>query len=157
MQIHRRLVVTGHNQKGESIFASDTVIDGTPIPGMPGFETVAMWGADHRMQYPDKGAKPAYTNYFPTKAGFRVIETYLPAKAELNEDNSVHGSAAAQMQSALPGLAETMEKDRPGMHRTASVDMVYIIEGRCVLALDSGETMTLSAGDCRRLPVSTFT
>ena len=33
------------------------------------------------------------------------------------------------------------------MHRSATVDLLYVIEGRCELELDDGERVSLGAGD----------
>jgi quercetin dioxygenase-like cupin family protein len=40
-----------------------------------------------------------------------------------------------------------MEKDDPGMHRTDSIDFVYVLSGRCLMRLDDDVTVALSPGD----------
>lgn len=145
-KIRRRLVVTGHNDKNESIVASEQLITGSEIPGMPGFETVVLWGSDTTQRFPDRGERPPIATYFPTREGYRFLEVYLPPHGIPRADHSTEGEEAAAMQKALPGLADTMTKGRPGMHRTKSVDMIIIMEGACVLQLDPGE-VTLKAGD----------
>jgi mannose-6-phosphate isomerase-like protein (cupin superfamily) len=40
-----------------------------------------------------------------------------------------------------------MRPDEPGMHRLATVDVLYVVAGRCVLELDDGSQTELGAGD----------
>ncbi|MEQ8659281.1 MAG: cupin domain-containing protein, partial [Gammaproteobacteria bacterium] len=47
----------------------------------------------------------------------------------------------------FPGLMDTMDPDAPGMHRSATVDLLYVISGRIVLALDDGSRTELRAGN----------
>ena len=144
--IERRLVVTGHDAQGRGIVASDTRTGGKPVPGMEGYQIADIWGADQRVTYPDRGERPPYTDFFPGKDGFRFMEVLVPAKSVVEHDTSLHGAAAADMQASMPGLADTMAQGRPGMHRTATVDMIIVIEGACVLTLDTADVV-LKAGD----------
>jgi mannose-6-phosphate isomerase-like protein (cupin superfamily) len=143
-KLSRRLLVTGHNQDRRSCVVSDATVSGEAIPGMVGSECNRIWGADSVMRYPDRGEKPNYKGFFPPLAGFRVIEMYLPPSSE--QPSEATEAAGKSLEDVAPGLAQTMDPDRPGMHRTASVDMVVIMEGRCVLKLDDGE-VNLGAGD----------
>jgi quercetin dioxygenase-like cupin family protein len=52
-----------------------------------------------------------------------------------------------ELHEKLPGLADSLEPDRPGMHTTATVDYEYIVSGRCLLELDDGVTKELGPGD----------
>lgn len=56
-------------------------------------------------------------------------------------------AAFAEMETMLPGMAAHLEPDSPGMHTTATVDVEYVISGRCVLELDDGATVELGPGD----------
>lgn len=145
-KLARRLVVTGHDGNRRSRIVSDTVVKGDEVPGMPGFECSQIWGADAPMSYPDAGDKPRYSDFFPPVTGCRLIETYVPPQAVVENDTSRSGSAAGQMDAVMPGLADAMEAERPGMHRTATMDMIVVLEGRCVLQLDEGEVV-LNTGD----------
>src|SRR5579871_6475519 len=111
----RRLLVTGHDEQGRSCVASDTVIEGKEVAGRPGMELNIIWGGDEVMRYPDKGEKPSFRTFFPPAGGFRMVESYMPGKtfsdrlsAEPNRHAVVH------------------DQDRPGMHRSATVDMGYL-------------------------------
>ena len=56
-------------------------------------------------------------------------------------------AAMAEMHTKLPGLAEYLEPDAPGMHTTATIDFEYVVSGRCVLELDDGATREVGPGD----------
>ncbi|WP_428384936.1 cupin domain-containing protein [Nevskia ramosa] len=146
MPMVRRRVVTGHSAEGKSRVASDEMVDGKTIPGFPGYEFTDLWGADQNLRFPDQGGKPAYSDFFPPPNGFRFMEILVPAKAAVEHDTSAKSAAGTAMDAELPGLAASMADDRPGMHRTASVDMICVMEGCCVLVLDEQE-VTLRAGD----------
>ena len=47
----------------------------------------------------------------------------------------------AEMLETLPGLAEKLEADNPGMHVTDSVDYDVVLDGEIVLELDDGQTV----------------
>ena len=139
----RRLLVTGHDEHGRSCVASDHAIEGDEIPGQGGMEINQIWGGDEIMRYPDRGAKPAYTSFFPPVSGFRMIEMYMPAKTfNAPKDHDLPDA----MEEMMAGDAASLDKERPGMHRSATIDMGTLIEGRIVLQLDTGE-VTLNAGD----------
>ena len=55
--------------------------------------------------------------------------------------------AIAATETQFPGLGDTFDPAVPGMHRSSTVDVLYVVEGRCVSELDSGEKIELSAGD----------
>lgn len=145
-KLARRLVVTGHSANNRSKLASDTTVTGAEIPGQSGVECSVIWGADRKMQFPDNGAKPAYEGFFPPLDGFRLIETYLPARFSASVDASPQGEFAGAMDAVMPGLAEAMDAKRPGMHRTPTVDLIVVLEGRCILQLDDDE-IPLNTGD----------
>ena len=145
-KLARRLVVTGHSAAHRSKLAADVTVNGEEIPGQSGVACSVIWGADHKMQFPDNGAKPDYQDFFPPLDGFRLIETYLPANFAARVDPSPQGAFADEMNAVAPGLAAAMDAKRPGMHRTATVDMIVVLEGRCVLQLDDDE-IPLNTGD----------
>jgi mannose-6-phosphate isomerase-like protein (cupin superfamily) len=143
---HLRRVVTGHNAAGRAVFASDEKVPVVPIPGMPGFETCELWGADRTLTYPDNGAQPAGADFFPPVGGFRFRMFTIPPDRAAAEAG--HSSASLQsMQEGMPSLAATMQSDQPGMHRSDSADLLFVISGRCVLELDDGARIELRAGD----------
>ncbi len=47
----------------------------------------------------------------------------------------------------MPGLAETLERDAPGMHTRQTVDYAVVFEGEIWLEVDDGQTIHLKQGD----------
>lgn len=146
MAASRRLVVTGHNKSGQSCVASSNNLLSRDIPGFPGYGQIDLWGADETLHFPNRGEKPNFELYFPPIGGFRFLEILIPPESDVRHDTSATGASAAQMQDEMPGLVETMDSDRPGMHRTASVDVIIVMEGSCELELEA-ESVTLNVGD----------
>jgi len=142
-----RRLVTGHDSSGKAVFASDERIDPATIALLPGAEFYQIWGADAPPSFPDDGSMPAHNTYFPPVGGFRfglfaVAPDSLPKMDNLDMD-----AALLEMEEKLPGVAQYLEPDHPGMHTTASIDYEYVVSGRCVLELDDGESRELGPGD----------
>jgi len=142
-----RRVVTGHDAAGRSIIASDEAVTGTAVPGMPGVELTTLWGADGPLHYPDDGARPAFATWFAPVGGFRLIEFVIGPEQTAALDDRDPAATQAEIQRLFPGLLDTMDPDVPGMHRSATVDLLYVCAGRIILELDDGSRTELRAGD----------
>jgi quercetin dioxygenase-like cupin family protein len=57
-------------------------------------------------------------------------------------------AALVELGTKLPGLADVMEPDHPGMHTTDTVDLDLVVSGEVWLELDDGEEVHLRTGDC---------
>jgi mannose-6-phosphate isomerase-like protein (cupin superfamily) len=141
-----RRVVTGHRPDGKSIIASDQAVPGIELPGRPGARLTTVWGADATLTYPDDGGEPRHHAWFPPIGGFRFIEFVLPPDRPSPPAGDPQATAA-EVERLFPGLLATMLPDEPGMHRSATVDVLYVVAGRCVLELDDGSKTELGAGD----------
>ena len=141
-----RRVVTGHRADGKSIIASDGEVAGIEVPGLPGATLTTLWGADETLAYPDDGSEPRHHAWFPPIGGFRFASFVLSPDSTPPADGDP-AEAAAEAERLFPGLLATMEPDDPGMHRSETVDTLYIVSGRCVLELDDGSKTELGAGD----------
>lgn len=53
-----RRVVTGHDESGKSVFASDEVVEPDRPAPMPSAEFYQLWGGDATPQFPDDGSAP---------------------------------------------------------------------------------------------------
>ena len=53
----------------------------------------------------------------------------------------------AEAEAALPGLLGRMEPASPGMHRSDTVDFIYVLSGEIWLELDAGQERLLREGD----------
>jgi mannose-6-phosphate isomerase-like protein (cupin superfamily) len=144
-----RRVVTGHSPEGKAIFASDEEVEPVVLDLVPGFEFGRIWGGDEAPTYPDDGsALPGHT-YFPPLGGFRFGTFTVPPESAVGSvpDDLDFEAALEAMATQLPGMADHMEPDAPGMHTTDTIDFGYVASGEVVLELDDGAEMTLRAGD----------
>ncbi len=142
-----RRVVTGHDNDGKAVFASDEVVEPATLVLVPGAEFYRLWGGDSTASFPDDGAPPAAPQYFPGVGGFRFgVFTVSPDATVMVEDLDIE-AALTEMEAKLPGMAAHMEPDNPGMHTTATIDYEFVISGRVVLELDDGATRELGPGD----------
>jgi mannose-6-phosphate isomerase-like protein (cupin superfamily) len=134
-----RRVVTGHNDAGKAVFASDEEID--LRDGATG-----VWGADFNgLRYPDDGSQPVHEDeLFPKIGGFRyVIVTLPPLGAATSSPGAGQQSSAAPARQNYQGDFT----EGPGFHRTATVDLEVVLSGEVTLELDDGVTKTMKPGD----------
>jgi mannose-6-phosphate isomerase-like protein (cupin superfamily) len=144
-----RLVVTGQDPKtGKSVFESDAKVDPIVLSLVPGPGFHRLWGSDEPPLLPTDGAPPPTPRYFPGPGGYRFgffslapDETGIPADLDI-------GAAFAELQEKLPGMADVMEADHPGMHTTDTVDFEVVLSGEVWLELDDGAEVHLQPGDC---------
>jgi quercetin dioxygenase-like cupin family protein len=120
-----RRVVTGHDAKGRAVFVADE-----PVPAAGLAE--------------DAGRTDAYFFQLWTTAG-------MPAD---NSDAALAGQRLGSMSTIVGSGGGTVLRigvlepgARSPMHRTESLDYGLCLEGECDLELDSGEVVTLRAGD----------
>jgi mannose-6-phosphate isomerase-like protein (cupin superfamily) len=142
-----RRVVTGHAANGKSIIASDAKVEGVAVPGLAGVYLTTLWGADKPITYPDNGSEPAHHAWFAPLGGVRFFEFILAPDSTPPDTSLTPAQVATQAEHLFPGLLSHFDPDDPGMHRSATTDMLYVISGRCVLELDDGSRTELSAGD----------
>lgn len=143
-----RRVVTGHDASGKAVFVSDEQVAPVTTPLLLGMEFHLLWGADGTSRFPDDGARPPAPRYFPPLHGTRFAFFTVPpdASVRLPEDLDL-AAAIGDLNEKLPGLADYVEPDAPGMHTTASIDYGVVLSGSVTLELDDGATVTLRAGD----------
>lgn len=146
MQVRR--VATGHDEQGRAVFVSDVTVDPITVSLVPGWEFHRLWGADTTARFPDDGHQPNAPFYFPPLEGYRFAMFTVPPDGGRGapEDLDVE-RALAEFQERLPGMAEHLEPQHPGMHTTATVDVGIVIAGEATLELDDGARVTLRAGD----------
>jgi len=142
-----RRVVTGQDENGKSIVASDTQVAPIVAPLFPGVAFFDFWGADTMPTLPDAGAEPVYRTWFPPDGGFRFEPIMLPPDGTPQPVGMDLAEAIAETNEALPGLLAAMDPTHPGWHATDTIDLIYVASGGCVPKLDSGETVQLNAGE----------
>lgn len=136
-KIARRLVMTGHDTAGISRVMVDTIISGFAGPAMPGSEVGQIWGSDAPLAYPDDGAMPSYAGFYAPLHGARLLEMYLaPGSSKYTAHTSDDPESGAS----------ALNAEKPGMHRTATTDIIIVMAGKVDCELDE-ETVTLNTGD----------
>jgi mannose-6-phosphate isomerase-like protein (cupin superfamily) len=142
-----RRVVTGHDGEGRAVFVSDDMVAPITIDLLPGNGFHRIWGADEKAGFPDDGAQPVAELYFPPLDGFRFGFFTIPPNAQVSNSDRDPEALRSEFQRKVPGLAEHLEVDHPGMHTTASIDYGVVISGEAILELDDREKVTLRPGD----------
>jgi mannose-6-phosphate isomerase-like protein (cupin superfamily) len=143
-----RRVVTGHDESGKSVFASDETVEPKQPTLLPGSEFFQLWGGDETPQFPDGGSMPTWRTYFPPVGGFRFcIFTVPPSKDAHEVDLDNIEEDLLDVETKLPGLIQYMEPLDPGMHTTDTIDFEVVLDGTVVLELDDGAEVTLGVGD----------
>jgi quercetin dioxygenase-like cupin family protein len=140
--MHGRLVVTGYDSAGRSVFVRDHQVQPIERPGV-GY-SFPFWSANEAAVYPNSGENPQAREYHPPVGGVRFYTvTLIPQggrPAIVERDGVRSGELGAE-------LAEVMERDDPGMHTTDSTDFALVSSGQVALELDDGAEVVLSAGD----------
>ena len=141
-----RRVVTGHDANGKAIFLADEAITPVDISLFPGMKTYEMWSTDGPRNVPHTGPFPGVPRYFPGPDGsvFRLF--VFPPQGQSAPNPAALQAGVAEMRAKLPGLAEHLELDNPGMHTTDSVDYAIVVSGEIDLELDDGATVRLTPG-----------
>jgi len=143
-----RRVVTGHDADGKAVFVSDEKVEPVTLALMPGSEFHQLWGTDETSSFPDDGARPTAPRYFPPVHGCRFGFFTVPPDGGAGVPADIDIVAAlAEFEEKLPGLAEHVEPDDPGMHTTATIDFGVVLSGAATLELDNGAKVVLGAGD----------
>ncbi len=146
-------VVTGHSADGKSIFVSEgEPPDIITLELLAGIEMRELWATSLDPQVPCTPSEPTSgrDSLVPGPGGtcFRLFVT--PPMAAIEQamgDGADLGAIQEEMARKMPGLAEAMEMDNPGMHATDTVDYIVVISGEVSLELDDGKTVDLRPGD----------
>jgi len=117
-----RCVVTGQTKSGKSVFVRDAPVEPITLSAVPGFEFHRLWGSDSVSKLPSDGTAPPHPRYFPPQGGFRFGFSTIPPEAPVAAELADLGPVIAELQQKLPGMAEVLELDNPGMHTTDTVD-----------------------------------
>jgi len=129
-----RRVVTGHDAEGRSVVVADEPSDKLSF-GARGGGIHLVWARDDVAHFPDDGSQPPSRTAFPAPGGCRMSVFELPP-----------GDAGEFDEFVSDSLSEFSDPDRPGMHRTASLDFDIVLEGTVGLELD-GQEAVLNPGD----------
>ncbi len=142
-----RRVVTGHDSEGKAVFVSDEQVSPVTLSSLPGLEFKLLWGADGPSHYPDAGTAPRYNTYFPPVGGFRFGFFTVPPDGPADGEAPDGAAFLAELEQKLPGLAQYLEAEEPGMHTTPTTDFEVVLSGHVILELDNGAIVRLGPGD----------
>jgi hypothetical protein len=142
-----RRVVTGHDAAGKSVFVSDDTIPPVTLSLLPGAEFHRLWARDATAMIPDGLASVEGASYFPGVSGFRFGFFTLGPESVASPADLDMGAALRELAEKLPGMAEVMEPDHPGMHTTDTIDFDVVVSGEVWLELDDGAEVKLEVGD----------
>jgi mannose-6-phosphate isomerase-like protein (cupin superfamily) len=143
-----RRVVTGHDAAGKAVFVGDEKVAPVTLALLPGSEFHRLWGSDATVTFPDDGSAPDADRYFPPVGGFRFGFFTIPPDGGVGAPADLDMAAAlAEFEQRLPGMAEHLEFDDPGMHTTATIDYGIVLSGVATLELDDGVKVNLNPGD----------
>lgn len=142
-----RRVVTGVDAEGRSRVASDIEVAPFVAELLSGAAFWRLWGADGPVTAPNPGDVAPPGAYFPPPGGAR-FEVFALAPAGAERVSGDRAEDRRRVEAELPGLLDVMERDAPGMHATATVDLVFVLDGEVSLELDDGAEVHLRAGDC---------
>ena len=142
-----RVVVTGHSPAGKAVVASDTKVDGITI-GSLGSEFHRLWGGGRGLTLPRRRLATSGAALLPARRRLplRACSRCRPTPSHA-PPSPIPRRLLPELEAKLPGLAEPLEPDAPGMHTTDTIDFEYVISGRVVLELDDGATVELGPGD----------
>lgn len=134
-----RRIVTGVDENGRSVFVSDGA------PPSTGTVINALWATAGTPVTPaDEDPAEALSRFIPDPGGtvFHVV-AMPPGTAGVDDVVDENGAEVP-----LPaGFERAFSSDRPGMHRTDTVDYVFIASGEVWLEVDEGEETLVRAGD----------
>jgi quercetin dioxygenase-like cupin family protein len=124
-ELRVRRLVTGHDASGEAVIAADEQIPGTALAEDEGRTDAVffqLW-ATHEM---------------PVDLGDEAM-----ARQREGSTTTIVGSGSG----SVLRIGVLGPGTRSPMHRTESLDYGICLEGECEMELDSGETVTVRAGD----------
>ena len=125
MAFEVRRIVTGHDNSGKAIVASDERLSGGAVPARGISGRVEIWSADKMPVDNSEGAAAE-----AQRKGFVVRHNYV---------GSGGGNVCRVVEFASGGPKF--------MHRTETLDYAILLKGECDLELDDGKSVHMKAGD----------
>jgi mannose-6-phosphate isomerase-like protein (cupin superfamily) len=132
-----KLVITGHDAEGRSVFSHAGPPPRTSSPG-----SHELWSTRGPLTVPDPtpADAPASIGYFAElgETSFKVVTVPPASERGAGFDHSM----------MPPEIARHFDPDDPEMHTTDTIDYVVIVSGAADLELDEGVRERVRAGDC---------
>lgn len=146
-----RRIVTAKDSDGRSIVVSDGPSPREKVfKHTPGFASAPLWTSTGipalRAGLPDPMSSRDGSLLPPPGGSTFMIVTFPPDEVRTSSDFDPVAAGNEQL-AATPGIAETFEKDNPGMHTTPTVDYAVVLDGEIWLELDDGKVVHLKRHD----------
>src|SRR5215471_6866287 len=109
--MHIRRIVTGQKNGRAAIVADDQVAP-VRVALVPGGEFHKVWGGDETPRLPAAGEPVAARAWYPPRGGYRFAFVTIPPEGPPPAGLDL-GAAIAELETKLPGLAQTLEPDAP--------------------------------------------
>lgn len=144
-----RRVVTGKTATGRSVVVSDGPSSReVALQHVPGFICAPLW---HEPAVPqlrcDRDPVCEARSFLPPLGGVTFMVITFPPDSVMMDPSFRPDLAGPEHAAASPGIAETFERDNPGMHTTPTMDFIIVQDGEIWLELDDGEITHLKKGD----------
>jgi quercetin dioxygenase-like cupin family protein len=120
-----RRIITGHDQSGAAVIAADEHVEGKALA-----EDAARAGA-------------SFFHLWAT----HEMPVDLTDEAMLHQREASTSTVVGSGSGSVLRVGVLAPGSRSPMHRTESLDYGICLEGECVMELDSGEAVTVRAGD----------
>lgn len=144
-----RRIVTGHDEQGNAVFVSDDYAPrAQSFASIPGQAMAQLWTTPAQPTLLENERDPTldHASLIPPQGGTSIAMFDFPPDTVMQ--NLVDGAQAfSELGAALPGLIESFEPENPGMHTTATIDYVIILQGEMWLELDNGQSRLVKTGD----------
>ncbi len=132
-----KLVITGHDADGRSVFSHAGPPPRSSSPG-----SYELWSTKGPIRVPDPtdATSPAAIGYFAAagETTFKVVTVPPASERGAGFDHSM----------MPPEIARHFDPDDPEMHTTDTIDYVVIASGAADLELDDGAKERVTVGDC---------
>jgi hypothetical protein len=138
-----RRVVMGEPSPRKAVFTHVEEIEPLETGGMKAW---FVWGYDEKPRLPLHGAEPyEVRSWFPPADGLRVLALHMGSDAGAGtKPDAVE--TLARLHAAEPA-GMTSDPDRPGMHRSDSIDIGVIVSGEVITEAEDGTRVVLGPGD----------
>jgi hypothetical protein len=108
-----------------------------------------VWGWDKIPKLPHHGAEPYVPrSFFPPPGGLRIIAVRMggPENGAADEESPDAATPPSAIWEAEPA-GMYGDPDRPGMHRTDTIDVGVVVSGEVTTEASDGSTVVLGPGD----------
>lgn len=144
-----RRVVVYNGEDGKSRLLADERAPRAAVYTSPrGMQSSILWGLQGRSALLPgmHDTAPGVTTLAPQPGDNVFLMLTLAPDSAYGAEDFDGAVAAAEAALHAPGIAEAMEPDNPGFHRTDTVDYITVLSGEVWIETDCGETQ-LSPGD----------